>query len=107
MKCQKSVNEFRNEWIHEIERIKPMVRLDTQKCQACILHVSRNCRMLKCQYNGECGDASTMENAEMPEAKNAWKTIQYNGEVTQVTPSMLPSLVLWNPNSILKNARKA
>ena len=36
MKYQKSVNEFRNESRHEIERNKPMVRLDTQKCQACV-----------------------------------------------------------------------
>ena len=54
MKCQKSVNEFRNESIYEIERNKPMARLDTQKCQACILHVSQK-----------------LQNAEMPETENA------------------------------------
>ena len=48
------VNEFRNESIYEIERNKPMVRLDTQKCQACILHVSQK-----------------LQNAEMPETENA------------------------------------
>ena len=25
----------------------------------------------------ECGNANTMENAEMPETENAWKIIQY------------------------------
>ena len=54
MKCQKSVNEFRNESIYEIKRNNPMVRLDTQKCQACILHVSQK-----------------LQNAEMPETENA------------------------------------
>ena len=48
------VNEFRNESIYETERNKPMVRLDTQKCQACILHVSEK-----------------LQNAEMPETENA------------------------------------
>ena len=54
MKCQKSLNEFRNESIYEIERNKPMVRLDTQKCQA-----------------------QKLQNAEMPETENARKKIHY------------------------------
>ena len=49
MKCQKFVNEFRNESIHEIERNKPMVRLDTQKCKACIVHVSQKLKNAEMQ----------------------------------------------------------
>ena len=64
----------------------------------------------------ECGNAredNTMENAEMPEynggedntmEKPKCPKRQYNAEVM---PTMLPSLVLSNPNSILENARKA
>ena len=63
MKYQKSINEFRNESRHEIERNKPMVRLDTQKMPgvhfACFPEIA------------ECGNANTMENAEMPEIENA------------------------------------
>ena len=81
MKCQKSVNEFRNESIYEIERNKPMVKLDTHKCQVCILHVSQNCRMRKCQK------------PKMLERKY----------ITEVTPL----LVFSNPKSTLKNARKS
>ena len=90
MKYQKSLNEFKNESRHEIERNKPMERLDTQKCQACILHVSQKLQ------NAEMPIQWRMRKCQKPKMLER----EYNTEVT-------PSLVLSNPNSILKNARKA
>ena len=69
MKYQKSVNEFRNESRHEIERNKPLVRLDTQKCQACILHVSQ--KLQNAEIVLENAEMPETENAQMPETENA------------------------------------
>ena len=76
MKYQKSVNEFRNESRHEIERNKPMVRLDTQKCQACIFHVSQKLQNAEMPIQWRMGKCQKLkmpetENAEMPETENA------------------------------------
>ena len=72
---------------------------------------ARDCRMRKCQrrqYNGECGNARIQWRSRNARKDNTMEKPkcqkrQYNAEVT---PSMLPSLVLSNPNSILENARK-
>ena len=94
MKYQKSVNEFRNESRHEIERNKPMVRLHTRNARRAFCMFPRNCGMRKCQYNGKCRNARDPK-CHKPRMRKCQKPKmlerQYNTEVT-------PSLVLSNPN---------